>query len=258
MYYIFCEGNSFYDWFIGRELNPRLGSLDLKYVMFRSGIIGWMLMNFASLILAFSEGKNEVPSNLVLLVIIQLFYVIDYFWFEEGILVSRDIVHEGLGFNISMQFLMIPFTFCTQTRYVATTGYTSSWITLLRIFIIYGTGYWIYRASNLEKNKFRQNPDDSALAYLKTMPTESGKRLLITGWWGLCRHPNYLGDLLISLSYALCTGFQHFMPYLGFLFLVMLLIDRENRDSEGCRGKYGKDWDKYCQIVKYKIIPFIY
>lgn len=54
------------------------------------------------------------------------------------------------------------------------------------------------------------------------------------------------------------TGFQHFMPYLGFLFLVMLLIDRENRDSEGCREKYGKDWDKYCQIVKYKIIPFIY
>lgn len=155
-------------------------------------------MNFASLIIAFSEGKNEVPSNLVLLVIMQLFYVIDYFWCEEGILVSRDIVHEGLGFNISMQFLMIPFTFCTQTRYVATTGYTSSWMTLLGIFIIYGTciimfyneiyfqqkkklkrpiivhlfsfcfvkgtGYWIYRASNLEKNKFRQNPDDPALA----------------------------------------------------------------------------------------------
>lgn len=111
--------------------------------MFRSGIIGWMLMNFASLILAFSEGKNAVPSNLVLLVILQLSYVIDYFWFEEGILVSRDIVHEGLGFNISMQFLMIPFTFCTQTRYVATTGYTSSWMTLLGISVIYGTCYYV-------------------------------------------------------------------------------------------------------------------
>lgn len=41
---------------------------------------------------------------------------------------------------------------------------------------------------------------------LQTMPTESGKRLLISGWWGMCRHPNYLGDLLISLSYSLCTG----------------------------------------------------
>lgn len=165
MSYIFCEGHSFYDWFIGRELNPRLGSLDLKYVMFRSGIIGWMLMNFASLILAFSEGKNEVPSNLVLLVITQLFYVIDYFWFEEGILVSRDIVHEGLGFNISMQFLMIPFTFCTQTRYVATTGYTSSWITLLGIFIIYGTCNYVLQW-NLLPAKIFQTSNNRPLIFV--------------------------------------------------------------------------------------------
>ncbi|XP_062570420.1 delta(14)-sterol reductase LBR-like [Saccostrea cucullata] len=251
-------GHMFYDWFMGRELNPRFGQVDLKYIMFRSGIIGWMLVNFANLILAFSESKMSVPSNLVLLTLIQLFYVLDYFWFEEGILVSRDIVHEGLGFNISMQFLMIPFTFCTQTRYVATTGYSSSWIMLLTIFVIYATGYWIYRTSNLEKNKYRQNPDDPALAYLKTMPTQSGKRLLISGWWGMCRHPNYLGDLLISLSYSLCTGFRHVVPYMSFFFLLLLLIDREKRDSQGCKEKYGADWEKYCQIVRYRIIPFIY
>ena len=97
-----------------------------------------MLLNFATLMQTLSEGQQSVSPNLVLLVLIQLFYVLDYFWFEEGILVSRDIVHEGLGFNISMQFLMIPFTFCTQTRYVATTGYTSSSITLLAVFTIYG------------------------------------------------------------------------------------------------------------------------
>lgn len=80
---------------------------------------------------------------------------IDYFWFEEGILVSRDIVHEGLGFNISMQFLMIPFTFCTQTRYVATTGYTSSWITLLGIFIIYGTCNYVLQWNLLPAKNFQ-------------------------------------------------------------------------------------------------------
>ena len=132
------KGHQFYDWFIGRELHPRFGPIDLKYVMFRSGIIGWMLLNFATLMQTLSEGQQSVSPNLVLLVLIQLFYVLDYFWFEEGILVSRDIVHEGLVFNISMQFLMIPFTFCTQTRYVATTGYTSSSITLLAVFTIYG------------------------------------------------------------------------------------------------------------------------
>lgn len=70
LFYIFCEGYLFYDWFIGRELNFCFGFLDLKYVMFWSGIIGWMLMNFVSLILVFFEGKNEVLFNLVFLVII--------------------------------------------------------------------------------------------------------------------------------------------------------------------------------------------
>lgn len=134
----FFAGHAFYDWFIGRELNPRIGPIDVKYVIFRSGIIGWMLLNFANLILAFAESKISVSPNLVLLEVIQFFYVLDYFWLEEGILMSRDIVHEGLGFNIAMQFLMIPFSFCTQSRYVTTTGYSSSWIMLLIIFTIYG------------------------------------------------------------------------------------------------------------------------
>lgn len=36
------------------------------------------------------------------------------------------------------------------------------------LFNFTATGYWIYRASNSEKNKFRHNPDDPALACLYT------------------------------------------------------------------------------------------
>ena len=38
----------------------------------------------------------------------------------------------------------------------------------------------------------------------------------------------------------------------------ILLIHRDLRDGEACEKKYGKDWDKYCSIVKYRLIPFIY
>jgi len=35
-----------YDFFIGRELNPRLGSFDLKYFCeLRPGLIGWAVLN---------------------------------------------------------------------------------------------------------------------------------------------------------------------------------------------------------------------
>ena len=33
---------------------------------------------------------------------------------------------------------------------------------------------------------------------------------------------------------------------------------RAGRDEHLCRGKYGKDWDKYKSIVRYRLIPYIY
>jgi len=43
-------------------------------------------------------------------------------------------------------------------------------------------------------------------AGLKTLETESGRKLLISGWWGWSRHPNYFGDLIMALSWSLLTG----------------------------------------------------
>ncbi len=37
-----------------------------------------------------------------------------------------------------------------------------------------------------------------------------------------------------------------------------LTVHREMRDDQSCRRKYGKDWDKYCALVPYRIIPFVY
>jgi len=48
------------------------------------------------------------------------------------------------------------------------------------------------------------------LADLKTLTTESGRKLLISGWWGWSRHPNYFGDLMMALSWSLLTGMIHF------------------------------------------------
>ena len=33
---------------------------------------------------------------------------------------------------------------------------------------------------------------------------------------------------------------------------------RAGRDEHLCRGKYGKDWDKYKSIVRYRLVPGIY
>jgi len=41
---------------------------------------------------------------------------------------------------------------------------------------------------------------------LETLPTARGKKLLVSGWWGLVRHPNYLGDIIIQISMGLIAG----------------------------------------------------
>lgn len=92
---------------------------------------------------------------------------------------------------------------------------------------------------------------------LKFMETERGTKLLTSGWWGVSRHPNYLGDLLIGLSWSLPTGFNTPLTYFYFAYFIILLVHRQKRDDHACKQKYGKDWDEYCRRVPYKICPWL-
>lgn len=108
-------------------------------------------------------------------------------------------------------------------------------------FFFSGIGYYIFRSANSQKNSFRRNPADPKLACkwiclisstcftvslfgilmctfhwcidyntlftdLKFIPTATGKGLLVTGWWGFVRHPNYLGDIIMALAWSLPCG----------------------------------------------------
>jgi len=82
--------------------------------------------------------------------------------------------------------------------------------------------------------------------------------LLLSGFWGLSRHFNYLGDLMLSAAMCLPCGFTHLLPYFYIIFMTVLLLHRVARDDEKCRQKYGKAWEIYCKLVPYKICPYIY
>jgi hypothetical protein len=42
------------------------------------------------------------------------------------------------------------------------------------------------------------------------------------------------------------------------IYFLCLLLHRDRRDDHACRLKYGKDWDKFCAIVKYRMFPLVY
>ncbi|CAG8746550.1 3676_t:CDS:2, partial [Dentiscutata erythropus] len=90
---------------------------------------------------------------------------------------------------------------------------------------------------------------------LKYITTKAGLRLIISGWWERARHINYLGNWLISWAWCLLCGFDDIIPYFYVVYFAVLLIHQEFRDEEKCRNKYKKDWDRYCEIVKWRIFP---
>lgn len=178
---------------------------------------------------------------------------------QEAILTTMDLMHDGFGFMLAFGDLVwVPFTYTLQAYYLVSHPNPLSLPALAAIITLKLVGFYIFRKSNSEKNAFRRNPSDPKLCHLKTIPTATGKSLLVSGWWGVVRHPNYLGDLIMALAWSLPCGFSHLLPWYYMIYFIILLVHRDSRDMSECRRKYGSAWDEYCRTVRYRIIPRVY
>lgn len=253
------SGNVIYDWFMGRELNPRNGPFDWKvFCELRPGLIGWVIINYCMLVKQY-EIHGYVTTSMILVCFFQFLYILDALWFEQAILTTMDIVHDGFGFMLAFGDLAwVPFTYSLQARYLVDHPTHLTWYATVGIIVLNILGYVIFRGSNSEKDQFRCDPNHPSVRDLKTLPTERGTRLIISSWWGVCRHPNYVGDLIMALSWCLPCGVSHILPYFYVIYFSGLLIHRQLRDEHHCKEKYGMDWDKFCKIVRWRLIPYVY
>ncbi|KAG8443823.1 hypothetical protein GDO86_009130 [Hymenochirus boettgeri] len=254
-------GNVVTKFYMGQELNPRIGQLDLKlFCAHRLGFIGWGLVNFALLLAEMEIQQREVPSlSMILVNSFQFIYILHALWNEESRLTSPDIVHDGFGFEQAFRHLVwVPFTYSLQALYLVNNPVDMTWKEVSAIVALKALGFIIFQGANKQKFSFRKNPDDSNLSHLKTIPTGTGSKLLVSGWWGFVRHPNYLGDMIMALSWCLPCGFSHIAPYFYMISLTIYLIHRQAINERKCRNNYGPAWDQYCQSVRYRIFPYIY
>lgn len=121
--------------------------------------------------------------------------------------------------------------------------------------IVFLLGYTIFRGANSQKHQFKKDPTMKIWGHT---PRVIGKKLLVSGYWGIARHCNYLGDLLLALSFSLPCGFSSIVPYFYPIYLLILLINRERRDEARCREKYREIWEEYCAAVPWRICPYLY
>jgi len=178
---------------------------------------------------------------------------------ESAILTTMDITTDGFGFMLAFGDLAwVPFTYSLQARYLVDHYRHLSWPMVGFVILLKVAGYAIFRGANGQKDTFRTNHNDPSVKHLKFISTAQGSELLTSGWWGLSRHINYLGDILMSLSWCLPCGFEHIIPYFYSIYFIILLIHRQSRDDHKCHKKYGKDWDHYCSLVPWRIVPYLY
>lgn len=252
-------GNPIYDFMIGRQLNPRIGSFDIKFFTeLRPGLILWSCFNICFAVSQYAE-LGRVTYSMILVIVFQLWYVLDALINEPNVLTTMDITTDGFGFMLAFGNLTwVPMMYCLQARYLSDFPVDLSIPAVVGIIALQLLGYYIFRSANNEKNEFRSNPHRRTVAHLTYIETKTGSRLITSGWWGKARHINYLGDWLMSLAWCLPCGFNSAIPYFYSIYFAILLLHRERRDDDKCHKKYGKDWERYCSIVKYRIIPGIY
>ncbi len=241
--------------FYGVELNPTWWGVDLKMYSYRPSLIGLSLFNI-SFAVAQYEQTGALSLAMILYQVFTLIYVLNYFQFEHGMVFTWDIIAERFGWMLVWgDYVLVPFFYCIGGWFVlARTTEIPVWMAVLLCFQ-FALGFWLFRGANDQKHRFKMDPQ----ARIWGAPAKTlGGRLLISGFWGIGRHLNYTGEILLYFAYIMTAGFASFTPYLLPTWLSCLLIHRAWRDDKRCREKHGELWTRYTRIARFKMFPFIY
>lgn len=259
-----------YDYITGVELNPRFGEYwDFKFFHNgRPGIVAWTLIDISWAAYQY-QTWGYVTKSMMLVILFHSIYVVDFFYNEDWYTRTLDISHDHFGFLLAWgDTTFLPTMYTLQAQYLARYPTHLSTMQTLALLALDIGGYAMFRSANHQRDIVRGN-DGNVKIWGKPAEfirckyrTDDGKEhnslLLTSGWWGITRHANYLADLMQAFAMCATCGFTHILPWFYFCFLFGLLVHRAGRDEQRCLAKYGKHWEKYCELVPYILIPGAY
>ncbi|OAV97665.1 hypothetical protein PTTG_01138 [Puccinia triticina 1-1 BBBD Race 1] len=270
------SGNHVYDFFMGAALNPRIGHIDVK--LFAEVRIPWVLLFIISVAGSVKQYEKigYVTPNSLFMVYGTGLYINACAKGEECIPLTWDMAFEKWGWLLSFwNFAGVAFTYCHSVIYITNqppSKYHFSTWSYAALYLTYTAAYYVFDTSNSQKARFKMENDSKSqitsriygfpqLSYgtlknPKVLVVGNGDRkLLIDGWWAVCRHPNYTADFIQALCWAVCSGTGSLIPYFYPAFFLVMILHRCTRNFDRCSKKYGKSWDEYCTLVPYSFIP---
>jgi delta14-sterol reductase len=252
------------DFYFGRWENPQWFGrrVDAKMYLYLIGaaMLALNLLSFtAHHVLTFGSASSP---GVGLYCALFFWFLIDYLVFERVHLYTYDIFAERVGFKLGWGcFTFYPYFYAVglwATADKPDPG-TPTWL-LAILTIVFFAGWALSRGANMQKYTFKRAPGKVFLGLVKPeIITDGDRALLVNGWWGISRHVNYLGEILMALGLALVLGYPGVWEvWLYPAFYVFLLFPRERADERRCAAKYGELWADYERRVPKRIIPWVY
>ncbi|MFZ4734823.1 MAG: DUF1295 domain-containing protein [Bradymonadia bacterium] len=252
------------DLYLGRLENPQAfgGRLDAKMWLYLVGAtqLGLNLYSFA---MHHHLSFPEAPSpGVTLYVALFSFFLCEYLFFERVHLYTYDFFAERVGFKLGWGCLLFyPYFYGVGLWSVADQPNPSSstaWLVVSAL--VFFAGWSLARGANMQKFTFKRFPEKRFLGVIEPeVVTDGQSRLLVSGFWRVSRHVNYLGEILMATGLTLALGHPEvWSTWLYPFYYVALLFPRERDDDRRCAAKYGALWTAYCARVPYRIIPGVY
>ncbi|KAK2055101.1 ergosterol biosynthesis ERG4/ERG24 family protein [Colletotrichum caudatum] len=265
------------DFFMGAELDPRIGISDFK--MFYEVRVPWFMVFLITCSVAARQYARygHVFGEVMFLAGAHYLYANACAKAEQMIIASWDMYFEKLGFLLTFWNVAgVPFTYCHCALYLANQrslripleslchGRTDSCIHLL---LGCGTAPTARRTRSVTRRgaswssatRFPKCPWQ-AIESPKVIETDAGDRIMVDGWFAIVRKPDHVPDMFSSSPWGLVAGLK-LEPALStgfyFVFFMVMIIRRTDRDINRCRRKYGEAWKQYEKEVPCLFVPYI-
>ena len=256
------RSNLLADFFLGRRFSPQFvgNRVDAKMILYVFGavLLALNILSFAS----YNIQTYGASTPTILYCVLFFWFITDYMVFEHVHLYTYDLVAERVGFKLVFGCLAFyPYFYAVGLWAVAGRAPSDAPTVLFIVAaVVFFTGWSLARGANMQKFVFKRDPDRPFLGMIKPEVISDGeRRILCSGFWGLSRHINYLGEVLMASGLALALGYPGVLwVWLYPLYYVLLLTTRQIDDDKRCRQKYGELWEEYEKRVPKRIIPGLY
>ncbi len=236
------------------------GRADAKMFLYLAGatLLELNILSFAAH--HFLTYSSDPSPGIVLYVVLFSWFVCDYLIFERVHLYTYDFFAERLGFKLVWGCLCLyPYFYMVGLWSVADlpNPQAPAWLTVLAA-VVFFAGWVLARGANMQKFTFKQDPERVFLGLAPRAIGDGEHRLLFSGFWGLSRHVNYLGEILMAPAWRSLWGGPGCSAPGCPLYYLAFLLPRERDDDRRCAAKYGPLWEQYREKAPWRIVPRVY